>query len=572
METKRKNGWDNRTLWFMLGMLLVGISSFLYIFLGQDVVVTYHDQLDGEVLNYIYQAKYLWQGNVIPEFMNGAPKGAMTAPAPLLVLLYKVASPFVAFVLSQYLVILLGFAGMYLLLNKLIDCPFVSMVVGVMFAYLPLLPVYGLSMFGIPLLLWAFWNLTEVEHFKDSMKYNLLIILYGALSSLVLDGFAVLGFWIVASLIYLFTKKKRSYFYIGGLVLLVVYCVCNLELFTQLFSKAAADFSHKNEMVVAATPLLRTLWDTFFYGVEHAKAYQFWIVILAVFTIVFCLPQKSLRKNREWGWLISLFGINMGIAFWVALWNSGLLVALRQSVGGAALYLQLDRVYWLYPASWYLILGLCVKLLYDRKRWLMIPSMVVVAVTSISLLLGGNWKVNVSNLIKQESTGISWQEFYATDVFRQIKTYLQEKEPKVAIEDYRVVSLGIAPAAALYNGFYCLDGYSNNYPLEYKKAFRQIIEPELNKSEYLQNYFDDWGNRCYLLSAEIPGYFTVEKGGFYFSDFSMNTAWFKKMGGRFVFSAAYIENAKETGLELVCEEPFESADSYYKIYLYQVVE
>ena len=37
---------------------------------------------------------------------------------------------------------------------------------------------------------------------------------------------------------------------------------------------------------------------------------------------------------------------------------------------------------------------------------------------------------------------------------------------------YRVVHIGISPVAALMHGFYTIDGYSNNYPLEYKKAFR----------------------------------------------------------------------------------------------------
>lgn len=153
----------------------------------------------------------------------------------------------------------------------------------------------------------------------------------------------------------------------------------------------------------------------------------------------------------------------------------------------------------------------------------------------------------------------------------QVEAYIYETTGQ-SKEDYRVVSLGIAPAAALYNGFYCLDGYSNNYTLEYKHAFRQIIEPELDKSEYLTEYFDDWGNRCYLFSAEIPGYYTVRKGGFYFADFSMNTDAFSELGGEYLFSAAYIENPEKTGLKLLREEPFETNDSYYKIYLYGLEE
>ena len=107
--------------------------------------------------------------------------------------------------------------------------------------------------------------------------------------------------------------------------------------------------------------------------------------------------------------------------------------------------------------------------------------------------------------------------------------------------------------------------------MEYKHAFRQIIKPELDKSPYLTDYFDGWGNRCYLFSAQIPGYYTIEKGGFYFSGFEMDTEAFESLGGTYVFSAAYIENAEKTGLKLLREEPFSNDDSYYQIYVYELM-
>ena len=139
-------------------------------------------------------------------------------------------------------------------------------------------------------------------------------------------------------------------------------------------------------------------------------------------------------------------------------------------------------------------------------------------------------------------------------------------------QDYRVVSLGIDPAAALYHGFYCLDGYSNNYSLEYKHRFREIIAPELDKSEYLEDSFDHWGNRCYLFSAECPGYYTIEKGGFYFQDYTIDAESLRQLGGSYLLSAAYIDHSEDTGLELMRPEAFETENSYYRIYLYRVMD
>ena len=70
-----------------VGSIFMGVP---YLVLGKDSVFVYHDQLDGEVIAYLLQARHLWDGSsVLPEFMNGAAKTALTMPAPACVLLYR---------------------------------------------------------------------------------------------------------------------------------------------------------------------------------------------------------------------------------------------------------------------------------------------------------------------------------------------------------------------------------------------------------------------------------------------------------------------------------------------------
>ena len=190
------------------------------------------------------------------------------------------------------------------------------------------------------------------------------------------------------------------------------------------------------------------------------------------------------------------------------------------------------------------------------------------AATGIQILMGSNLKPNIQKLRNPDYGLLSFRDYYAVGVMDQAEAYIRE-ETGMEPEQYRVVSLGIDPAAALYQGFYCLDGYSNNYSLEYKHAFRKAIAPELVKSPYLQDYYDNWGNRCYLFSAECPGYYTIEKNGFYFQDYSLDTEALRQLGGTYLFSAAWIMNAEEEGLTLLREEPFETQDSYYRIFIYK---
>ena len=202
---------------------------------------------------------------------------------------------------------------------------------------------------------------------------------------------------------------------------------------------------------------------------------------------------------------------------------------------------------------------------------IVMAAMILTVATAGKILLESNLKPNLQKLVNRNYAAMSFRDYYAVDVLDQVQEYLREntgEEP----QDYRVVSLGIDPAAALYHGFYCLDGYSNNYSLEYKHRFREIIAPELDKSEYLEDSFDHWGNRCYLFSAECPGYYTIEKGGFYFQDYTIDAESLRQLGGSYLLSAAYIDHSEDTGLELMRPEAFETENSYYRIYLYRVMD
>lgn len=546
-----------------------------YLLLGEEAVITYHDQLDGELIAYILQARHLFRGDVLPEFMGGMPKTALIPPAPGFVPLFLTGSCFAALLFMQMAGSLTGYLGMYLLAREAHIQEWIAAGVAVLFAYLPFLPVYGLSQYGIPLLFWCVLQLRRNRYLAVSYLY---VACYALTSSLVLVGFGILGMGVLWLSWLLWKQRERALSFLGAwLLLLGLYIVENYRLLGEVLGLGGIRSSHKSEYVLAASPFWGSLWQNLTRGGQHSEDYH--LLLLAVTLAVllagcFCHGERVGQLRRVAG--VCLLW-NLFFALAAAFWDSAAGVWLRSRMAALGAF-QLNRLLWIAPVFWYLAFAcggaVCIELLGRRKgraagALLGVALGAAAAVSGVQILLAGDVKSNIQKLRNPDYGLLSFRDYYAIGVMGQVKDFLEEKtgrEPR----EYRVVSLGIDPAAALYHGFYCLDGYSNNYPAEYKHAFRRVLAPELERSEYLRTYFDGWGNRCYLFSSECPAYYTIEKGGFYFQEYRLDTEALKELGGDYVLSAAYIANAGEQGLTLLNETPLETEDSYYRIYIYAV--
>jgi len=626
---------------FPAGAAAVIIMLVPYLILGENSIVTYHDQLDGEMIAYILQAKHLFEGEVLPEFMGGAFKTALTLPAPAFVLLFLTGHYFAALVSMQMIGSLCGYIGMYLLAKECTGCKWAAVVMGVLYAYLPFLPVYGLSQYGLPLLVFCLLQIRRGKHVKSSFCY---ILCYALTSSLVLIGFGVLGMlalWILWELVSAKGKHPRREGICGGkvpakgkhpqrngicggkapakgkhpwrestrggkarlawawLAMLLVYILENFTLLKQMLGmragEASREISHKAEYVLSQEPFWRKLVQGVLQGGQHSEDMHLYflaaaVLVLGMFLLLYgfeALVRKqtvkiSMAQKRLLAAISLCVGVNLFLAVISALWESAPGIALRSRLEALGAF-QMNRLLWLAPCFWYLLAAciLVFVLCWWREASDLLQRLAATvgilavaaafAVTGVEVLASSNLKPNIQRLRIPDYQAISYSDYYAVGVMEQVEEFLAEYTGQEKA-DYRVVSLGIDPAAAYYHGFYCLDGYSNNYSLEYKHRFREIIKPELDKNEYLRNYFDTWGNRCYLFTSECPGYYTMEKNTFYFNNYEIDLDSLKELGGRYIISAAYIINAAEQGLTLLREEPFETEESYYRIFLYGLVE
>lgn len=576
---------------FWAGLILMLLAQVPYLILNENSIVPYHDQLDGEIIAYIYQAKYLFSGQtVIPEFLGGAPATSLVPPAPLAVLLFRFLSPFHAYFILQVMGQLTAYVGMFRLAELLTGKGPAALAAALLYAFLPFLPVYGLSQYGIPLLLVCIYKLYKGRS-RAAMAY---IAFYSAMSSLTLCGFAWLmlgGIGILALAVCGRWRAHKPVVWGYGLMF-GIYLAENISLIAQLLGLGESFISHKSEYVLHGESFIISFWEFLRYNAEHSRDNHLWILYLAVIILMMAIVKALYRRIKTGGqagknlrifqeetmqgckWLALDMAAICFLCLIAALWESNVGVGIRVRLGTLGAF-QMDRVLWLTPALWYAGLALILSILWNGSvcvRWLGYGvSFLMLGGMGIGGLKNSMVKPCVQEILIADYETISWADYLALGVMEQVEAFIEENENR-SKESYRVASLGIDPAAALYHGFYCVDGYSNNYSLEYKHRFRKVIAPELERSEWLRDYYDQWGNRCYLVCAEIPGYYNIEKGTAWYNSLQIDTAALKDLGCDYILSAAYIVNAEEENLTLLNENALETQESYYRIYIYRIEE
>lgn len=606
----------------LLGLLAVSLITLPYLALGEGSYVQIHDQLDGEVLNYMYQARYLGQGSVIPEFMNGMDKASMLPPAPLGVLLYKFFPPFAAFGIMHWLCLLVGFMGMYGLGKRLGLRAEASWAMACLFCYIPFYPVYGLAALGQPMLVLCALRLRDGD-----VSAAMGIVLYAASSSLTLIGYVwvAAGFLWTVYLAVAALRQKSGFGSVlkvgGGVVALVgVYLMTNRDLLRALSGDGFA--THRQEMVLRASEhSLQVFRELIFNGGSYSPVYSAGILAMAVL-LTLLVPMLSALSRRRVKAIWGLIGLIFCAALLAVLWNCAPVVSLRISIGGMVTYFQADRVYWCFPFLWMLTLGFVLEGLCElgermaaeraygktdrdkaecagtgiaragvecktehreaggrgtqkrgmwRRKIAMLGCLLLVGIEGLQMLRDSTLNKNIRLMLRADYEQVTWESLYMDDVFEQIDQAIGADK-----DNCSVVSLGIYPSVALYYGYTCADGYSNNYDLGYKHLFRQIMAAELEENEETRRYFDDWGNRLYLAGAPYGINGMVAKGQTGYTDLDYDLDAMRSLNIRYLLAAAPVElsaaSLERTSLRLKLVEgsPFTDDTAYYEIWVYRI--
>lgn len=544
---------------FALAVITLYLSP-LFI-LGENAHIRVHDNLDSNLAWYkiLSESGKIFGGieSTIPQVMNGLPRNALGSELTLIVWLYHFFPTMVAYALSQAITRYIAFFGMLLLLKKHFlqeeKWHFVCTGAALAFALTPFWPSGMLSTLGMPLALWAFLNIRKGE--RDWRNYVVLTLL-PLYSSFVLGFFfflfALAIFWVIDVLR---GKGLNLRFFFSIAYMTFIYLIVEYRLVGSFLLITEAN--SRDEYFHARLSLWRVIrltFKNFLLGHTHVMTVHGLVILpVILFALYIVIIKRLWKKERVF---LLLFVINFLLSTWYAFWFYKGWLPLTERFHVLDTF-NFARFHFLRPMVIYVSFALALKIWMNHSIGLKPLAHFLIAAQLFVLFLFND------EIVYQRKPTV--KEFYSAELFSEIKQYIDKP-----VEEYRVASIGIHPAISQFNGFYTVDSYNNFYPLSYKYQFREIIAAELEKNQTIRTYFDEWGGRCYIFTAELGKRYMFKKNAkVKLKTLQINTEAFKDMGGEYIFSAIPIENASENRLGLM--KIFTSAQSPWKIYLYKAM-
>ncbi|MCW3125283.1 MAG: hypothetical protein JWO03_941 [Bacteroidetes bacterium] len=558
-----KDNFRRLTKWIIAIVAIIFILP--YVLLGDNCYIRLHDTLEGEwiwlkLMADSHTAFGIYSWVRIPQVMQGIPRNVLPTGLSLNMLLVIWFGMYKAYIISGFIMRLVGFTGMVLVLRdyfvKEPENRYIVYLCALIFCVLPVFIPFGLTVMGQPLLFWAFLNLQD--RLKIGLSYAI-IALFPFYSSMV---WLVVPFEVLLAVaVWYFYKREQISVHLvaGGGLLVVIFILVNLPMLS--LSVLNPDFlSHRlgyNLYMLEKPNLLQSIGDffvLFFFSHYHVATFAPIVVMLAL--------GLTLRKDATLP--IILFTAIIVICLFQAFYSYGEYALMNKFAFIKSF--RFNRFSILLPLIWVLSFALALQAMRRSafQRYLVMPFIMA----QLFIAVYGN-----DELLHDYRTLLGHQKFptfknyMAADQFTEIRKYINEP-----VDSYAVASLGISPSIAWYNGMYTLDGLLSIYDLRYKAYFRNIIGVEIDKTPELKQYYDGWGNRCYVFSSELGIKHKDINCSKYdhrsIEHFAFDAMAFKEMGGKYLLSGVEIKNAESTGLHL--EKLFTNKDSWWDIYLYSI--
>lgn len=555
----------------------IGIFLFCFYFIpspGHEIRI--HDTFDG---NFSTRHVLIHSGHffdtdptsIVPGIMNGLPRGVFPRFTEITSLLMYCFGSLGGFALTFILVRLLAFIGIYKLgkdhlgIQDPQNGPLI--LVATCFACLPFFIIHGLTVAGVPLVAWAFLNIYKKQ--KTALSYFTLL-LFVLWSNFVLVGFHVLFcFGLLAIWLCIKDKQLHLRLFVALIFVAITYVLSDYMLFyMHLFNKAY--HSSRGEMDkflgLNVSGVVGGTFKTFVSG-DYSTANYFGLIVLPLLFLAFVPAFRERKKRTNLLYLIFLAMLLFCCLFINLLdWNK---FAFFYKQFPFAKEFNFKRFTSLAPGLFFILAVCAIAVLSVKKSNLIRAGTGLVFLVLFVTIWRGNISYNRSGFDTRglrifSDQQVTFDQFFDPPFYQKIVNAIG------ADTSLNVIHFGLSASPSKYAGLKVLDDYQGDYPREYKQQFRKVIEKELDKSEKLKAYFDNWGSRCYMESANSFGDALSQKDGFPAEpQLDIDTQQLKSMNCGYIISGIVIENA--SSLKLAEPKILVSERDHKTIFLYKLL-
>jgi len=529
-------------VWIFLSFILLGY--YLSPLFQTTFYVPVYDNLDSKVVWYKILAEsgkiFAKNHTIIPNMMNGLPRLSYGSEFDLLLWFYYIFGPKTAYILNEIFIHLLAFISMFMLLKRYVvpqtkTYRLVPAFVGSL--YFALLPFWSGSGASIALLPLATYSLLNIKNKNSTLWDWIFLILIPFYSSFILTYI----FYIALAGLYFFydsiKHKKVNFYFFSALFLFgMLYLLKNYRLFEALFFDPGF-ISHRTEFKVFYNV---PLWEFYRLSlvnflechIPHAQTLTRYILPTILISMLLSLFRRKLSTKESMViWIIILLSFVLDIwstllihrytlpfialfSLFLLIYNKDnrkvpalmILIIILSFAGAAQMYEGFKgithyiptlktlnfRIHFLLPFIYAITFSFALKTLFKTLKLSALFSLVFISAQFYDSLNASYFTT------KKRLDYASFQSYYATNIFKQIKQDLKIKNP----QDAKFISYGIEPAVSLYNDLYTVDGYSTNYPLSYKHKFKKVQVPKCFTNVDRKKVYDDWGSKAYLLCMD----------------------------------------------------------------------
>lgn len=570
--------------WGLYFLLCIEICFVLFLVInGDQIYLQWNDNLDSNMaLNKMFRDNRFWCDRQTPvPMLGGIDRSILTSGYNFTSIVYYVFDTQIAFWILYVLSVALSGTGCFFLgksIGKIVSGnvnPNVFCICGIIYIFLGVWPQ---AIIGFALIPWWAFVVSEVYRTRKIAWTPLFLLLVYNISTVLIGIF--LFFYTVVFCVGVMIKEKKLdkvLLITLGSIVLSIGVVENRILFFASKGSAGMIKGLAQTGDIYTDSIVYCLWklknalvfEGSFYHSGLCVLRYVALPLLFIFFVLFNFEYKNININKRFVitydcLMMALFINACAYAFDECYW-------VRRLIPFASGF-SFQRFMWISP----FIVMMCIVMIlhYMMEKKLVFSAGIIMAIIPLSVILDPRYDTINSmynilhiNYIAMRygivgETMWQWNDFYAVDLFREIKEEI----------DYSgewSVAYGLDPAVLQYNGIKTLDGYYSNYSSIYKEKWENLIAPTLEENGQIAEYWEKSnGIRAYIYSPnwDNPGSHAIR--GVKSDKMRIDSDVLWSLNCKYIFSIVEITNAEELGLEYV--DIWRDLQENYDVRVYQL--